>query len=80
MDIDHDRTSDVPDIEPGLAAIAQILVQAELLTGSADGALQWFQTQPIPGHDGRTAKELVAAGNGVAVMTYLQELRDGVYP
>jgi len=39
----------------------------------------WFRHQPLPGLSGETARQLVAKGNIGAVLTYIEELRDGTY-
>ncbi len=59
--------------------VVPILTAAEQLTGDADRAIVWFRHQPIAGHDGRTALELVEAGHADAIMAHLEDLRDGAY-
>lgn len=66
-------------VQKKLEPIARILAQVEELTGDPDQAIVWFRHQPIPGHDGKTAQDLVEAGHAGAVLTYLEELRDGAY-
>jgi hypothetical protein len=52
---------------------------AEQLTGDADRAIVWSRHQPIAGHDGKTALQLVEAGHADAVLAHLEDLRDGAY-
>lgn len=68
-----------PAVQARLEPIARILAQVDDLTGDADQAIVWFRHQPLPGHDGRTAQDLVEAGHGDAVLAYLEDLRDGAY-
>lgn len=68
-----------PSVQKKLEPIARILAQAEEMAGDADRAIIWFRHQPIPGHAGHTAQQLVEAGHADAVLTYLEELRDGAY-
>lgn len=68
-----------PAVQARLEPIARILAQVEELTGDPDQAIVWFRHQPLPGHDGRTAQDLVEAGHSNAVLTYLEDLRDGAY-
>ncbi len=66
-------------VQKGLEPVVHILAAAEQLTGDADRAIVWFRHQPIAGHDGRTALELVEAGHADAVLAHLEDLRDGAY-
>ncbi len=68
-----------PVVQGRLQPVARILAAAEALTGDADRAIVWFRHQPLPGHDGRTAQDLVEAGHADAVLAWLEELRDGQY-
>lgn len=66
-------------VQAQLEPIARILTQAEVLTGDAERAIIWFRHQPIAGHAGRTAQDLVGQGYYDAVFAYLEDLRDGAY-
>jgi uncharacterized protein (DUF2384 family) len=66
-------------VQKSLEPIVRILAAAEELTGDADRAIVWFRHQPIAGHEGRTAIELVEQGHADAVLAHLQDLRDGSY-
>jgi hypothetical protein len=68
-----------PAVQARLEPIARILAQVEELAGDADRAIVWFRHQPLPGHDGWTARDLVEAGHSDAVLAYLEDLRDGAY-
>jgi len=70
---------DSPAVQKSLAPVVRILAAAEELTGDADRAIIWFRHQPIAGHDGRTALDLVQAGHADAVLAHLEDLRDGAY-
>jgi uncharacterized protein (DUF2384 family) len=66
-------------VQKSLAPVVRILAAAEQLTGDADRAIVWFRHQPLPGHDGQTALDLVEAGHADAVLAHLEDLRDGAY-
>jgi hypothetical protein len=66
-------------VQKSLEPVVRILAAAEELAGDLDRAIVWFRYQPIAGHDGRTAFELVAAGHAEAVLAHLEDLRDGTY-
>jgi uncharacterized protein (DUF2384 family) len=67
-------------VQERLGEVARIITAAtDLLDGDTSRAIIWFKHQPLSGFDGRTAEELVAAGQGEAVLTHLEMLRDGVY-
>ena len=68
-----------PAVQKSLVPMTRILAGAEELTGDADRAIVWFRHQPLLGHGGKTALDLVEAGQAAAVLTYLEELRDGAY-
>ncbi len=68
-----------PAVQASLGRVARILAAAEDLTGDADRAILWFRHQPLAGHGGQTAQELVEAGDAVAVLAHLEDLRDGAY-
>jgi hypothetical protein len=68
-----------PLVQKSLKPVVQILAAAEQLTGDPDRAIVWFRHQPLPGHDGRTALDLVEAGHANAVLAHLEDLRDGAY-
>ena len=66
-------------VQKSLEPVVRILAAAEQLTGDPDRAIIWFRHQPIAGHDGRTALQLVEAGHADAVLAHLEDLRDGSY-
>ena len=70
---------DSPLVQKSLEPVVKILAAAEQLTGDPDRAIVWFRHQPIAGHNGRTALELVEAGHADAVLAHLEDLRDGAY-
>lgn len=71
--------SSSPAVQARLEPIARILAQAEALTGDAGRAIIWFRYQPIAGHDGLTAQDLVRTGDCATVLAYLEDQRDGAY-
>jgi antitoxin (DNA-binding transcriptional repressor) of toxin-antitoxin stability system len=73
------RDPATPVVHWRLPPVARILVAAQALTGDADRAIVWFRHQPLPGHDGRTAQDLVEAGHADAALAWLEDLRDGQY-
>ena len=74
------RAPTSPKVQERLGEVARILAEAaDLLSGDLGKAALWFCHQPLAGFDGRTAEELVAAGESAAVLTHLAMLRDGNY-
>jgi uncharacterized protein (DUF2384 family) len=73
------RQPSSPAVQRRLDPVVRILAAAEELSGDADQAIVWFRHQPLPGHGGRTARDLVEEGQAEAVLTYLEDLRDGAY-
>lgn len=67
-----------PAIQAKLGEIARIISRATDLTGDEDRAILWFKHQPIPGF-GKTAEELVEAGQARAVLDDLERMAAGVY-
>jgi uncharacterized protein (DUF2384 family) len=70
---------DSPTVQKSLAPVVRILAAAEQLTGDADRAIVWSRHQPIAGYDGKTAPQLVEAGQVDAVLAHLEDLRVGAY-
>ena len=68
-----------PIVQKNLEPVVRILAAAEEMTGDAGRAIVWFRHQPIAGHDGRTALQLVEEGHADAVLAHLEDLRDGAY-
>jgi uncharacterized protein (DUF2384 family) len=60
-------------------ATLRILRMAEELAGDEQRALIWFEQQPIPGWDGKTAYDLVQEGKAGEVFDYLEAVKAGVY-
>jgi uncharacterized protein (DUF2384 family) len=73
------RHPDSQAVQQSLQPVVRILTAAEELTGNADKAILWFRHQPIAGHDGKTALQLVEEGHAQAVLKHLEDLRDGNY-
>lgn len=73
------RHPDAPAVQDRLGEIARIVSTAAELTGDQGRAIIWFRHQPLSGFGGATAEELVAEGQGRAVLAHLAMLRDGVY-
>lgn len=66
-------------VDAALSPIVRILALATEMTGEEGRAAIWFKHQPIPGFAGKTAQDLVRAGQAQAVMDYLDGVRSGVY-
>jgi uncharacterized protein (DUF2384 family) len=60
-------------------ATLRILTMAEEMAGNKQRAATWFEQQPIPGWDGKTAYDLVQEGKADKVMDYLEAVKSGVY-
>jgi uncharacterized protein (DUF2384 family) len=68
-----------PAAERALSPLVRILAMAAEMAGSMERASLWFKHQPLPGWGGRTAHDLVGAGEAQAVLDYLEASRAGVY-
>jgi len=73
------RRKITPATQERLGEIASIIAKATAVAGDEAKAIIWFKHQPIPGFRGETAQELVTAGHGHAVLTYLDQLNHGIY-
>ncbi len=70
---------DSPAVQARVGEVARIIARAAELVGDDRRAVLWFRHQPLSGFDGRTAEELVGAGEGAAVLKHLDLLADGAY-
>jgi hypothetical protein len=57
----------------------EILRIVEPRFGSPDLARRWFDTEPLPGFNGATARQLVAAGRGQWVLEYIAAVDAGIF-
>lgn len=64
-------------LQDRLRAMVGIIASAAELAGDVEKALYWFRNEPIADYKGRTAADLVAAGQAGAVLAYLEDLRNG---
>ena len=46
---------------------------------SAEAALAWYQSEPLPGFGGRTAMQLVDIGYGSEVLEFIAAVDAGIY-
>jgi hypothetical protein len=60
-------------------ATLKILTLAKEMAGDEQRAVFWFEQQPIPGWDGKTAYDLVQEGKADKVLAYLVAVKSGVY-
>jgi len=58
--------------------VADILALVAQWAGGEDAALVWFEQEPIPAFDGRTAAQ-VFNGDADAVFDYVEHLTTGGY-
>jgi hypothetical protein len=56
-----------------------ILKLATEMTGSDELAASWFENQPVPGWDGKTARDLVRDDKADSVLAYLLAVRAGAF-
>lgn len=68
-----------PEVQRKLGVVATILSRAADAGGSLDKAVLWFRYQPIAALGQARAADLVAAGEGAAVLQYLDALEHGAY-
>ncbi|EZP53334.1 MULTISPECIES: hypothetical protein [Sphingomonas] len=67
-----------PAVQAKLGEIARIIARAAELSGDEGKAIIWFRHQPIAGF-GKTAEQLVEAGEAAAVLWTLESMDQGVY-
>lgn len=54
-----------------------IISRIESWAGGGAAAMEWYRAHPIPAFGGRTAEAVVKAGDGKAVLRYLDHLAAG---
>lgn len=64
-------------LQDRLREMIRIISSAVELTGDVEKALFWFRNEPIADYRHRSAIELVGAGQGEAVLTHLEDLKNG---
>lgn len=64
-------------LQDRLRDMVKIIVAASGITGDIDKSFYWFRNEPIADYRHKTAAELVAAGHLDAVLSYLEDLRNG---
>lgn len=62
-----------------LKDVVEILNRVEPWCGSIPQAYAWYRSQPLPSFGGQTAEDLVKAGRGEAVKSYLSRIAVGGY-
>lgn len=56
-----------------------ILSLIEPRFGSSKDVRMWFEQEPLPGFDGRTAQQLIEEGRGSEVREYVAAVDAGIY-
>jgi len=64
-------------LQDRLREMIKIITSAVELTGNVEKAFFWFRNEPIADYKRKTAAELVADGHAGAVLTHLEDLRNG---
>lgn len=64
-------------LQARLREMIKVILAASELTGDIETATYWFKNEPIGDYRGQTPVELVAAGKSEAVLTYLEDLKNG---
>lgn len=64
-------------LQTKLQEMTKVITAAVELTGDVDRAIYWFRNEPIADYRHKTAAELVAEGHLDAVLTYLDDLKNG---
>jgi hypothetical protein len=64
-------------LQDKLREMIRVIAAAGALTGDISRAIYWYRNEPIADYDHKTAAELVAAGQGEAVMAHLRDLENG---
>ena len=62
-----------------LRELVEVLNKVEPRFGSALIAYAWYRSEPLPGFDGRTAMQLVQAGQAQQVLDYIDAVDAGVF-
>lgn len=57
----------------------EILRVVEPRFGRLELARSWFETEPLPGFGGATARQLVEAGHGQWVLDYIAAVDAGIH-
>lgn len=60
-----------------LREVAQIINRVLPWSGSVQQAFAWYRSQPIPSFGDQTAEDLVRAGRGEHVLSYLSRIATG---
>jgi hypothetical protein len=64
-------------LQDRLRDMVKAIVAAVAVTGDLEKAVYWFRNEPIADYRLKTAAELVAEGRLDAVLTYLEDLKNG---
>ena len=64
-------------LQDRLREMIKIITSAVELTGDVEKAFFWFRNEPIADYKRKTAADLVAEGHAGAVLTHLEDLRNG---
>ena len=78
--VHRNTVSQHPDsgrLQNRLRDMVKAIVAAVGVTGDLEKAIYWFLNEPIADYRHKTAAELVADGRLDAVLTYLEDLRNG---
>lgn len=78
--VHRNTVSQNPDsgrLQDRLRDMVKAIVAAVALTGDLEKAVYWFRNEPIADYRHKTAAELVADGRLDAVLSYLEDLRNG---
>jgi hypothetical protein len=78
--VHRNTVSQHPDssrLQHRLRDMVKAIVAAVAVTGDLEKAIYWFLNEPIADYGHKTAAELVTDGRLDAVLTYLEDLRNG---
>lgn len=64
-------------LQDRLREMIRIISSAVELTGDVEKALYWFRNEPIADYRHQTALDLVSRGQAEAVLTHLEDLKNG---
>jgi uncharacterized protein (DUF2384 family) len=73
------RNPHSPEIQGKLGLLTTILARAAEVGGGTEKAVLWFRHQPIAALGHARPADLTAAGEGKAVLQYLDALEHGAY-
>lgn len=64
-------------LQARLREMISIIIAASGITGNIEDAEYWFKNEPISDYRGKTPADLVADGHYAAVISYIEDIKNG---